>query len=189
MRTVSYRAEDNIRAWCGTEPQIGARVMVDPTAVVLGDITLGNDVSIWGNCSIRADMHRISIGDNTNIQDNSVLHITHAGNFNPDGYPLIIGRQVTVGHRAVLHGCTLGDRVLVGMGAIVMDGAVVADEVMIAGGSLVTPGKQLQSGWLYGGSPAKPMREITDKERSFLSYSADNYARLKQKYLDDIPPA
>ena len=185
MRTVSYRAEDNIRNWRGTQPRIGARVMVDPSAVVLGDITLGDDVSIWGNCSIRADMHRISIGDNTNIQDNSVLHITHAGDFNPDGYPLIIGNQVTVGHRAVLHGCTLGNRVLVGMGAIVMDGVVVEDEVMIAGGALVTPGKQLESGWLYGGSPAKPMREITEKERDFSTYSAENYARLNQQYLDD----
>jgi carbonic anhydrase/acetyltransferase-like protein (isoleucine patch superfamily) len=98
---------------------------------------------------------------------------------------LIIGNQVTVGHRAVLHGCTLGNRVLVGMGAIVMDGVVVEDEVMIAGGALVTPGKQLESGWLYGGSPAKPMREITEKERGFLTYSAENYARLKQQYLDD----
>ena len=169
MRTVSYRAEDNIRNWRGTQPRIGARVMVDPSAVVLGDITLGDDVSIWGNCSIRADMHRISIGDNTNIQDNSVLHITHAGDFNPDGYPLIIGNQV-------------------GMGAIVMDGVVVEDEVMIAGGALVTPGKQLESGWLYGGSPAKPMREITEKERGFLTYSAENYARLKQQYLDDTVP-
>ena len=188
MRTVSYRAEDNIRNWCGAQPRIGARVMVDPSAVVLGDIELGDDVSIWGNCSIRADMHRISIGNGTNIQDNSVLHITHAGDFNLEGHPLVIGHQVTVGHRAVLHGCTLGDRVLVGMGAIVMDGAIVADEVMIAGGALVTHSKKLQSGWLYGGSPAKPMREITENEREFLTYSAENYARLKQQYLDDTAP-
>ena len=131
MRRVSYRAEDNVRQWTTSEPRIGARVMVDPTAMVLGDISLGDDVSIWANCSIRADMHRISIGSDSNIQDNSVLHITHAGRFNPSGCPLVIGEQVTVGHRAVLHGCSIGDRVLVGMGAIVMDGAEVADEVMV----------------------------------------------------------
>ena len=185
MRRVSYRAEDNIREWRTSTPRIGARVMVDPTAVVLGDISLGDDVSIWGNCSIRADMHRISIGNGSNIQDNSVLHITHAGRFNPEGCPLIIGESVTVGHRAVLHGCAIGDRVLVGMGAVVMDGAVVANEVMVAAGALVTPGKILESGWLYGGSPAKAMRKITASERDFLSYSAANYVRLKQQYLDD----
>ncbi|MGB0764047.1 MAG: gamma carbonic anhydrase family protein [Luminiphilus sp.] len=185
MRRVSYRAEDNVRQWTTSEPRIGARVMVDPTAMVLGDISLGDDVSIWANCSIRADMHRISIGSGSNIQDNSVLHITHAGRFNPSGCPLVIGEQVTVGHRAVLHGCSIGDRVLVGMGAIVMDGAEVADEVMIAAGALVTPGKKLTGGWLYGGSPAKAMREITASEREFLSYSAENYVRLKQQYLDD----
>ena len=97
MRRVSYRAEDNVRQWTTSEPRIGARVMVDPTAMVLGDISLGDDVSIWANCSIRADMHRISIGSGSNIQDNSVLHITHAGRFNPSGCPLVIGEQVTVG--------------------------------------------------------------------------------------------
>ena len=107
MRRVSYRAEDNVRQWTTSEPRIGARVMVDPTAMVLGDISLGDDVSIWANCSIRADMHRISIGSGSNIQDNSVLHITHAGRFNPSGCPLVIGEQVTVGHRAVLHGCSI----------------------------------------------------------------------------------
>ncbi len=185
MRQVSYRAEDNIRQICDTEPTLGKRVLIDPTAVVLGDISLGDDVSIWGNCSVRADMHRITIGAQTNIQDNTVLHITHAGRFSTNGWPLVIGKQVTVGHRAVLHGCTLGDRVLVGMGAIVMDGAVVEDEVMIAAGALVTPGKVLESGWLYSGSPARRTREITDREREFLPYSADNYVRLKQRFLDD----
>ena len=122
MKSVSYRAEDNLRHWGTSSPVIGARVMIDPTAAVLGNIEISDDVSIWANCSVRADVHHITIGERTNVQDNSVLHVTHASDFNPGGWPLVIGTEVTVGHRAVLHGCTIGDRVLVGMGAIVMDG-------------------------------------------------------------------
>ena len=183
MRRVSYRAEDNVRQWTTSEPRIGARVMVDPTAMVLGDISLGDDVSIWANCSIRADMHRISIGSGSNIQDNSVLHITHAGRFNPSGCPLVIGEQVTVGHRAVLHGCSIGDRVLVGMGAIVMDGAEVADEVMIAAGALVTPGKVVKAGELWAGVPAKPVRELRQEEVDMITWIPKHYVELAQSYL------
>ena len=185
MKTVSYRGEDNLRQWGTSTPKLGARVMIDPSAAVLGDIEIGDDVSIWANCSVRADVHSIRIGNRTNVQDNSVLHVTHASRFNPDGWPLIIGDDVTVGHRAVLHGCSLGDRVLVGMGAIVMDGVIVEDDVMIAGGALVTPGKRLESGTLYAGSPARPVRPLSEQERTFLGYSAQNYAKLKQQYLDD----
>lgn len=183
MTHISYRAEDNIRAFPGTEPRIGARVMIDPTAVVLGDLDLADDVSIWPQSSVRADMHAIRIGERSNIQDNAVLHVTHASNYNPDGWPLTIGADVTVGHSAVLHGCTIGNRVLVGMGAIVMDGAVIEDDVMIAAGALVPPGKRLISGFVYAGSPAKQLRAMTDSERAFLTYSPGNYVRLKQKYL------
>jgi carbonic anhydrase/acetyltransferase-like protein (isoleucine patch superfamily) len=130
-------------------------------------------------------VHSIRIGNRTNVQDNSVLHVTHASRFNPDGWPLTIGDDVTVGHRAVLHGCSIGDRVLVGMGAIVMDGVIVEDDVMIAGGALVTPGKRLENGTLYAGSPARPVRPLSEQERAFLGYSAQNYAKLKQQYLDD----
>lgn len=185
MGCTSYRAEDNIRRFGDSTPLIGERVMIDPTAVVLGDLVLGDDVSIWPQCAVRADMHRISIGARTNIQDNSVLHITHASDFNPAGWPLTIGCDVTVGHGATLHGCTIGDRVLIGMGAIIMDGAVLEDEVMVAAGALVTPGKRLTSGTLYAGSPARAMREITQSERDFLGYSAANYVRLKSAYLQE----
>lgn len=185
MRSANYHGPDNIRRYLDHKPTLGERVMIDPTAVVLGDVTLGDDVSIWPQCAVRGDMHRIEIGARSNIQDNSVLHITHAGRFNADGWPLIIGADVTVGHRAVLHGCTIGDRVLVGMGAIVMDGAIVDNDVMIAAGALVTPGKHLESGYLYAGSPAKPLRPITETEREFLGYSAENYVRLKQTFLED----
>jgi len=183
MKTVSYRAEDNIRAYLHFEPKLGARVMIDPSAVVLGDIELGDDVSIWPHCAVRGDMHKIRIGDRSNIQDGSVLHITHASDFNPAGWPLVIGNDVTVGHRVTLHGCTLGNFILVGMGAIIMDGAVVEDEVMIAAGTLVTPGKRLESGYLYAGSPVRQMRPLKDSERKFLRYSAQNYSKLKQTFL------
>ena len=172
-----------IRSYQGSLPKLGERVFVDPTAVVLGDVELGDDVSVWPTAVIRGDMHRIRIGRGTSVQDGSVLHITHASDFNPGGYPLMIGEEVTIGHKVVLHGCTLGNRILVGMGAIVMDGVTVEDEVIIAAGALVTPGKVLKSGFVYAGSPARQVREITDKERRFFSYSAGNYMRLKDKHL------
>jgi carbonic anhydrase/acetyltransferase-like protein (isoleucine patch superfamily) len=128
-------------------------------------------------------MHSIRIGARTSIQDGSVLHITHAGPFNPGGYPLEIGEDVTVGHKVVLHGCRIGSRVLVGMGAILMDGVVVEDEVVIGAGSLVPPGKTLQSGYLYVGSPVKQARPLSDKERAFFAYSAANYVKLKDLHL------
>jgi carbonic anhydrase/acetyltransferase-like protein (isoleucine patch superfamily) len=150
----------------------------------MGDVWLGDDASVWPHAAMRGDVQIIRIGARTNIQDGTVLHVTHDGPYNPDGYPLHIGDDVTVGHRALLHGCTVGHRVLVGMGAIIMDRAVVEDEVMIAAGSLVTPGKILRSGHLYAGSPAREVRALSDSEQRFLQYSADGYVSLKQRYLD-----
>lgn len=174
-----------IRRYQGMTPKLGERVFVDDTALVLGDAQIGTDSSIWPLTVVRADMHKIRIGCRTSIQDGSVLHITHAGPFNPDGYPLVIGDDVTVGHKAMLHGCTIGNRVLIGMGATVMDGAVIEDEVVLAAGSLVSPGKRLESGYMYRGSPAKKVREISDKERNFFTYSANNYVKLKELHLQD----
>ena len=128
-------------------------------------------------------MHQIRIGKRCSIQDGSVLHITHAGPFSPDGFPLTLGDDVTVGHKVILHGCTLGNRILVGMGAIIMDGVVVEDEVVIGAGSLVPPGKVLESGYLYVGSPVKAIRPLTDKEKSYFTYTAANYVSLKDEYL------
>lgn len=172
-----------IRTYQGITPSLGARVFIDSSAVVIGDVQLGEDSSVWPFALIRGDMHRIRIGARTSVQDGSVLHITHAGPFNPDGFPLIIGDDVTIGHKVTLHGCTLGNRILVGMGSIVMDGAVVQDEVVIGAGSLVPPGKVLESGYLYVGSPVKQARALTDKERAFFTYSAANYVRLKDQHL------
>jgi len=173
----------NIRTYQTMTPKLGNAVFVDPSAVVLGDVELGDDASVWPLTVIRGDMHRIRIGNRTSVQDGSVLHITHAGPFNPDGFPLIIGDDVTIGHQAMLHGCTIGSRVLVGMGTMVMDGAIVEDDVIIGAGSLVPPGKTLKSGHLYVGRPVKEVRELTEKEMDFFTYTAGNYVKLKDKHL------
>ncbi|MDT8893024.1 gamma carbonic anhydrase family protein [Halomonas sp. I1] len=172
-----------LRPWHGVTPTLGERVYIDPQCMVLGDVELGDDCSVWPMTVIRGDMHRIRIGSRTSVQDGSVLHITHASDFNPDGFPLTIGNEVTIGHKAILHGCTLGDRILVGMGAIVMDGAVVEDEVIIAAGAVVPPGKHLAGGHVYAGNPAKALRPLKDKERAFFPYTAGNYVKLKDEYL------
>ncbi|CEP37835.1 gamma carbonic anhydrase family protein [Halomonas sp. AOP13-D3-9] len=172
-----------LRRYQGMEPQLGERVYIDPASVVIGDVVLGDDCSVWPMTVIRGDMHRIRIGARTSVQDGSVLHITHASDFSPDGFPLTIGDDVTIGHKAILHGCTLGSRILVGMGAIVMDGAVVEDEVIIAAGAVVTPGKHLESGYVYAGNPAKALRPLKDKERAFFPYTAGNYVKLKDRFL------
>ncbi|KZZ57078.1 gamma carbonic anhydrase family protein [Oleiphilus sp. HI0125] len=176
----------SVRSYVEHSPKLGNDVFVDPSALVLGDVHLGDDCSVWPMAVIRGDMHRIRIGARTSVQDGSVLHITHAGPFNPGGYPLTIGEDVTIGHKALLHGCTIGDRVLVGMGAIIMDGATVEDDVVVAAGSIVAPRKTLESGFVYRGSPAKKVREISEKERKFFTYSANNYVNLKNKHLDDL---
>lgn len=172
-----------LRSWQGVSPRLGERVYIDPQCMVLGNVELGDDCSVWPMAVIRGDMHRIRIGARSSVQDGSVLHITHASDFNPDGFPLTIGEEVTIGHKAVLHGCTLGNRILVGMGAIVMDGAVVEDEVIIAAGAVVPPGKRLESGHVYAGNPARALRSLKDSERRFFPYTAGNYVKLKDQYL------
>lgn len=164
-------------------PQLGQRVMIDPASVVVGDVIMSDDVSIWPLVAIRGDVNQVRIGARTNIQDGSVLHVTHKSATNPEGYPLIIGEDVTVGHKAMLHGCTIGNRVLVGMGSILLDAVVVEDDVMIGAGSLVPPGKRLESGYLYLGSPVKQIRPLNEKEIEGLLYSANNYVGWKDDYL------
>ena len=172
-----------IRSYKGITPTYDNSVYIDKSSVLVGDITLGKDSSVWPLVAARGDVNYIRIGERTNIQDGSVLHLTRASKSNPDGYPLIIGDDVTVGHKVMLHGCQLGNRILVGMGAIVMDNAVVEDDVIIGGGSLVPPNKRLESGYLYVGSPVKQARPLTEQERAFLKISADNYVQLKDEYL------
>ncbi|WP_166112485.1 gamma carbonic anhydrase family protein [Pseudoalteromonas sp. Z9A5] len=175
-----------IRSYKGVTPSFNTSVYVDESSVLVGDITLGSDSSVWPLVAARGDVNYIRIGKRSNIQDGSVLHLSRATKSNPDGYPLIIGDDVTVGHKVMLHGCVLGDRILVGMGAIIMDNVVVEDDVIIGGGSLVPPNKRLESGYLYVGSPAKQARPLTEQELAFLKISADNYVSLKDEYLTEI---
>lgn len=172
-----------IRSYQNHTPNLGERAFVDHSAVVIGDVEIGADSSVWPLTVIRGDMHRIRIGARTSVQDASVLHITHASPFNPGGFPLLIGDDVTIAHKVMLHGCSIGSRVLIGMGSIVMDGAVVEDDVIVGAGSLVPPGKRLESGFLYVGSPVRQARPLTDKERAFFTYSAANYVKLKDLHL------
>ena len=174
-----------IRSFQNKVPSQGERVFVDPASTVIGEVALGDDSSVWPGAVVRGDMHRIVIGARTSVQDNAVLHITHDSAFNPGGFPLTLGDDVTVGHQAMLHGCTIGDRVMIGMQTMIMDGAVVESDVMLAAGSLVSPGKRLASGWLYRGRPARAVRELTAKEIEFLPYVAGNYVKLKDQYLDE----
>jgi len=172
-----------IRRYKSHTPHIGKHVFVDDAAVVIGQVELGDEVSIWPCAVIRGDMHFIRIGARSNVQDNAILHITHASDFNPDGWPLIIGDDVTIGHGACLHGCTIGNRVLIGIGSIILDGVVIPDDVVIGAGTLVPPGKKLESGFLYTGSPCKQARPLKESEKAFFTYSAQNYVKLKNEYL------
>ncbi|GAB2640413.1 gamma carbonic anhydrase family protein [Vibrio panuliri] len=176
----------SLRSYKGIAPSIGKRVYIDSSSVLVGDITIGDDSSIWPLVAARGDVNSIKIGQRSNIQDGSVLHVTHKNASNPNGYPLIIGNDVTIGHKVMLHGCIINDRVLVGMGTIVLDGAVIEEEVMIGAGSLVPPGKVLASGFLYVGSPVKQARPLKDEERAFLQKSANNYVQNKEDYLHHV---
>lgn len=176
----------SLRHFQGKSPDIGQRVLIDPSAVVLGEVTLGDDVSVWPQVVIRGDMHRINVGARTSVQDGCILHITHAGPYNAEGWPLEIGCDVTIGHNATLHGCSVGNRVLVGMSATVMDGAVVEDEVVIAAGALITPGKHLRSGFLYAGSPAREVRQLSEKELGYFAYTANHYVKLKDLHIEEL---
>jgi len=177
----------NIRNFAQYSPTQAAGVYIDPSAYVIGRVTLAQDVSVWPGTILRGDVHEIHIGPRTNIQDLSVGHVTHDHARQPGGYPLIVGEDVTVGHRATLHGCHIHDRVLVGMNALLMDGVIVESDVLIAAGTLVPPGKILKSGYLYMGQGAKTARALTKEEREYLLYSAQHYVKLKNIYLEKNP--
>ena len=171
-----------IRNFENQKPDIHATTFVDDTALILGEVKIGENCSIWPLTVIRGDVNRIEIGDNTNIQDNSVLHVTHDGPYNPGGYDLKIGNNVTVGHRVILHGCQIGDSCLIGMGATIMDGVVIESNNLIGAGSLVTPNKHLESGHLWMGSPIRKVRKLTEEEIKSIEYSALNYVKLKNRH-------
>ncbi|MGE8523812.1 MAG: gamma carbonic anhydrase family protein [Acinetobacter pseudolwoffii] len=174
----------NIRSYLDMTPQIDASCYVDPMGIVVGDVVLAENVSVWPFAVIRGDVNHIRIGKNSNVQDHSMLHVSHKKADKPEGSPLIIGEDVTIGHHVKLHGCTIGNRVLVGIGTIILDDVIVEDDVMIGAGSLVPPNKVLESGYLYVGSPVKKVRPLTDKEKAFLPYSAQNYVKVSRNYLE-----
>ena len=175
-----------VRAYRDKTPVVGEGVYIDETALVIGDVVLGAGASIWPRCVLRGDVNAIRIGAGTNIQDASVLHVTHASEHVPGGHALSVGEHVTVGHRGVLHGCRVGSYCLIGIGAIVMDGAVVEDEVILGAGSLVAPGRTLESGFLYVGAPAKKVRPLSAQEKEFLRYSAHHYRLLKDAHQGSL---
>lgn len=172
-----------LRTFEGIDPFAAEDTWIDPTAVVIGDVAIGAGSSVWPHCVLRGDVQSIRVGERTNLQDGTIVHVAHDGPPNPEGgLATHIGDDVTVGHRAIVHACTIEDRVLVGMGAIIMDGAIVRRDVMIAAGALVPPGKELAPGWLYVGSPAKAHRELTDEERRLLTYSAEHYVEVARRH-------
>ncbi len=171
-----------VRSFKGIIPKIHETAYIDDSSVVIGDVTIGEDSSLWPMTVARGDVHSIKIGARTNIQDACILHVTHDGEFSPGGFPLVVGDDVTVGHRVTLHACTVGNLCLIGMSATIMDGAVLGDKVIVGAGSLVPTGKQLDSGYLYVGSPVKRVRKLNEKELAFLEYSARHYAKLKDEH-------
>lgn len=171
-----------VRSFEGRLPRIDPTAWVDDSALVIGDVTLGAESSLWPGVVARGDVNTIVLGARTNIQDGAILHVSHAGPYAPEGYALTVGDGVTCGHRAILHACTVGDYCLVGMAATVMDGAVLEPRVMLGAGSLVPPGKRLEGGHLWVGSPAKRARPLTERELDYLEYSAEHYVRLMRRH-------
>jgi carbonic anhydrase/acetyltransferase-like protein (isoleucine patch superfamily) len=166
-----------IKPYKGIMPRIGENVFLAENAAIVGDVEIGDQSSIWFNCVVRGDVNNIKIGQRTNIQDGTVIHVssTLQGTY--------IGNDVTVGHMALLHACTIEDEAFIGMMACVMDGAYVEKGGMVAAGALVTPGKRVPSGQLWAGSPAKFMRDLTEKEKKYIPYSALHYVGIAKEYL------
>jgi len=174
---------NSLRPFKGILPTLGARAYVDPAASVIGDVVLGDDVSIWPGAVLRGDVNHIRVGARSNIQDGTIVHVTHDGPYSPGGFPTLIGEGVTIGHAAVIHACTIEDYCLIGMHAIVLDGAVIKQHGFLGAGSVLPPGKVVGEGELWLGNPAKCVRLLTDKQIEQLHYSADHYVRLKDVYL------
>lgn len=178
----------NIVKYLGQEPKIAKSAFVASNAIISGNVELGENSGVWYGCVIRGDVTKISIGKNTNIQDNSVIHGTrpnHAQNkTGQEGAPVTIGDNVTVGHNAIIHACTVKDNSFVGMGAIIMDLAVIEEYGMLAAGAVLTPGKVVKSGQIWAGNPAKYFRDMSQGEKDYIKTSADNYAQLAKEYKE-----
>jgi carbonic anhydrase/acetyltransferase-like protein (isoleucine patch superfamily) len=165
-----------IKPYKGVHPKIHPTVFIVETAIIIGDVEIGEYSSVWFNAVVRGDVHYIRIGDRTNIQDLCMLHVTK------DTHPLILGNDITVGHSVTLHGCTIKDRCLIGMGTTILDGAVVGEDCIIGAGALVTEGAMIPPGTLAIGMPAKPKRDLTEKEIARIRQSAQNYIDYARTY-------
>lgn len=174
---------NHLESFLGQLPTVASGAFIHASASIIGDVSIAEDSSIWPGVVVRGDVNHIHIGHGTNVQDLSMLHVSHKSSWDPAGAPLIIGNNVTIGHSVILHGCILEDECLIGMGSIVMDKAVVQKHVLLAAGSLVPEGKVLESGYLYMGRPAKKMRKLTEAEIAHFMYSANHYMKLKNQYL------
>jgi carbonic anhydrase/acetyltransferase-like protein (isoleucine patch superfamily) len=178
----------NIFAYRGIAPSIDPSAFVASTAIVSGDVKIGKNSGIWFGCVLRGDVTKLVIGDNTNIQDNCVLHGTrphHAQNkTGAEGAPVIIGNNVTIGHNAIIHACVIEDNSFIGMGSLIMDLARVEEYGMLAAGAVLTPGKVVKSGQIWAGNPAKYFRDMNEAERNYIKISADNYAQLACEYSE-----
>jgi carbonic anhydrase/acetyltransferase-like protein (isoleucine patch superfamily) len=173
----------SIRTYNGIVPRLGRAAYVDPDAVLIGDVELAEDASIWPCAVARGDVQRIRVGARSNIQDGAVLHVTHDGPYTPGGFPLLIGDDVTIGHGAIVHACTIENACLIGMNSSVLDGALIRRHSMVGAGAMVSPGKIVGEGELWLGNPARFVRNLSDVEIEKLYYSAKNYVQLKDRYL------
>ena len=177
----------NIRSFQGVSPVLGEGTYVDEAATVIGDVVLGDDVSIWPGTVVRGDVNYIRIGARTNVQDGSIIHVTHDGPYGkPGGFATVIGEDVTIGHAAVIHACVIEDACLIGMGATILDGATIKKNGFVGAGAVIPPGKTVESGELWLGNPAKCVRKLSEKEIEQLYYSAQHYVRLKDNYLSEV---
>ena len=175
----------SVRPYLDKFPVLGERVYVDPAATVIGEVELSDDVSVWPGTVIRGDVNFIRIGARSNVQDGAIVHVSHHSPYNKAGYPTLIGEDVTIGHGAIVHACTIEDACLIGMGASILDGAVVKKHGFVGAGAVVGPGKVVGEAELWLGNPARPARKLSDKEIESLLYSAQHYVRLKDRYLGD----
>lgn len=172
----------NVRHFESHAPVVAPDAWIDEAALVIGQVSIASQVSVWPMCVIRGDVHHIRIGARSNIQDASVLHVSHDSHYLPGGRPLVLGDGVTVGHGVILHGCEIADGCFIGMGSTILDGAVLGPHCMLGAGSLVPQGRRLEGGYLWLGRPARRVRSLSDQELEFIEYTAGHYVRLMQRH-------
>lgn len=178
-----------LRPFLDKTPTLGERVYIDEACTIIGDVQIGDDASVWPGTVIRGDVNHVRIGARTNVQDGTIIHVSHDSPYNKGGYPTLIGEGVTVGHGCIIHACTIGDYCLIGMGACILDGATVKKYGFLGAGAVLGPGKVVGEAELWLGNPARFARVLTEKEIESLHYSAGHYVKLKDRYLQPTSPA